>query len=223
MQTNYPFSQYLTYIIKADVDFDLYVRLPECVAAHKSTAQFSGGEGDPMSPSDGLHRLNIKSGLTKLFVHLHMNIRTVIREGAVAVYRGPLLYSADIEHTCTPHRPLNFDSMQPLPEQETDERCRDWVLEPTSEWRYAIDPSTIRIGHTTPHDAKLPDPVFDRKNSPVSLEVDAYPIDWPEVRGTAGLPPVNPKVDRSTRVTLKLIPFGAAKLHIAQFPVAKLE
>ena len=38
-----------------------------------------------------------------------------------------------------------------------------------------------------------------------------------------GLPPVDPVVDKSQKVKLKLIPFGAAKLHIAQFPVAKYE
>lgn len=167
----------------------------------------------------------MKSGQTTLLLHLPMQIRTVVRNSTVGIYRGPLLYAAAIDYSQTSHNPLNWTDRTPLPASEVDARSRDWALEPTSPWQYAISPSTLRVGtgqNLSAHDTLL-SPVFALKNAPVSLEVDAYPIDWPEDKGTAALPPVDPVVDPTAKVTLKLIPYGAAKLHIAQFPVARFE
>lgn len=183
----------------------------------------NGKNSASASSQDDLQKVQIKKGQTAFSLYLPMQITTVTRNETIGVYRGPLLYAADIQYSSSSHQPLNWTDRTPLPDSEVNPHARDYVLEATSQWRYAIDPSTLRLQAEHPAAEVLPNPLFTRDTPPVSLEVDAYPIDWPETLGTAALPPVNPVVDRSTKTTLKLIPFGAAKIHIAQFPVAKFE
>ncbi|KAH8586555.1 hypothetical protein B0O99DRAFT_701834 [Bisporella sp. PMI_857] len=221
--TNYPFSDELRYKINSETDFNFYVRIPEWTVKQKAKVHLAGDEAKNFTVGNGLHRFFVKKGQTSLSVQLPMEITTVTRNQTIGVYRGPLLYAADIEYLYTPHQPLNWTDRTPLDNSEVSPHSKDYVLEPTSEWRYAIDPSTLKVSEDCPKNTKLANPVFTRGGSPIRLEVDAYPIDWPETLGTAALPPVDPIVDRSTKATLKLIPFGAAKLHIAQFPIAKFE
>jgi hypothetical protein len=69
-------------------------------------------------------------------------------------------------------------------------------------------------------DKDLQNPVWTRDAVPVALWVDARLIDWARSSGTAAVPPKNPFVaGNATRV--RSIPYGAAKLRIADFPVAQ--
>lgn len=220
--TNYPFSDTLYYKIDADTEFDFFIRIPEWTVRENAFVKINHGRKEALRPNnEGLHRLGVKKGTVEVTVHLPMEITTVSRNETIGVYRGPILYSADIEYTETSHQPLNWTDLQPLDGTEVDPRAKDHILEPTSAWKYALDPETLRVGDMFADGDDLPNPIFLRKNAPVSLQVDAYPIDWPIELDTAALPPIAPLVDRSEKVNLRLIPFAAAKLHIAQFPVAR--
>lgn len=164
-----------------------------------------------------MHYFNISSGTTELIVTFPMKTEVVTRNQTVGIYHGPLLYAADIAYSQTSHRPLNWTDRLPLDDSQILPQTMDYVLEPTSPWQFAIDPDTIsvEVGDTG-------SPIFGRNGPPLALYVDAYTIDWPITLDTAALPPINPLVDPATKIRLKLIPFGAAKLHIAQFPVATI-
>jgi hypothetical protein len=100
------------------------------------------------------------------------------------------------------------------------EETHDWVLDPTSEWRYAIDPASVTVEQLHNSEKDLQNPVWTRDAVPVALWVDAWLIDWQQALGTAAVPPQNPAVTgEPTRI--RLIPYGAAKLRIADFPVAQ--
>lgn len=220
--TNYPFADTLSYDIDSETDFDFYVRVPEWTVKDEATAKIGDDDAESLSPDgDGLHRVQIKKGTTKLIVQLPMEVKTVTRDGSVAFYRGPLLYSADIKYNETKYSPLDYGTQEPIPKDQLHPDAYDATYEPVSEWRYAVDPSTVTInkGDET---GKLPNPIFVNNGPPTSLKVDAYPIDWPVQNGTAASPPINPTVDASKKTTIKLVPFGAAKVHIAQFPVAQI-
>lgn len=219
--TNYPFSDKLSYNIESDTDFNFFIRIPSWTVKDKATIKVDDGEAEPISPENDLQRVEVKSGSTKLTITLPMEIQTVTRDDAVAFYRGPLLYAADIEHNETRFSPLSYDTLEPLPEDQLHPDAYDVTFAPIAEWKYAVDPSTVKVnkGDET---GELPNPVFVSGGPPTSLEVDAYPIDWVVKNGTAATPPVNPEVDQNQKTTIKLIPYGAAKLHIAQFPVASL-
>lgn len=121
------------------------------------------------------------------------------------------------------HQPLNWTDRTPLSAAETAPQSRDWVLEPTGQWKYAVDPDAekMTVVDTTAHNRPLASQVWTREAVPVALLVDGYPVDWPEEMGTAAVPPTSPvSVQSSEKTKLRLIPYGAAKLHIAQFPVA---
>lgn len=221
--TNYPFSDQLSYTIDSDTDFKFFIRVPSWTVADKATIKIGDGEAKPLSPNDdNLQQVEVKKGTTKLTVTLPMKVKTATRGESVAFYRGPLLYAADIEYNETKYTPRDYNTQEPLPEDQIHPDSYDAVFEPVSEWRFAVDPSTVTVkqGDET---AELPNPVFVNDGPPTSLEVDAYPIDWPVKNGTAASPPTNPTVDPSRKTAIKLIPYGAAKLHIAEFPVAKLE
>lgn len=151
-----------------------------------------------------------------------MNIRIIERDGSVAFYRGPLLYAADVKHNETTYPATDFSSRKPLSKEHTHSKAYDAIFEPVSEWRFAVDPSTVKVIESN-ENATLPNPIWVNDGPPTSLEIIAYPIHWPVENGTAAKPPVDPVVDPRKNTTIKLVPFGAAKLHIAQFPIARLD
>ncbi|OBT61933.1 hypothetical protein VE03_08242 [Pseudogymnoascus sp. 23342-1-I1] len=223
--TNYPFSPKLTYTIKSKTDFNFAVRVPDWASASlpKSSIQIRGGKPVPLCPdSSSLQQIPIKKGTTKITITFPMEIHIETRNETVGFYYGPLLYAADIEYEETTHQPLNWTDRKPLDDSEVDPRAHDYVLKPMTAWQFAVDPSTVVVEKTGRENEALPNPVFARDGPPTALSVDAYPIEWPVDKDTAALPPINPTVDPLKKTKLKLIPFGAAKLHIAQFPVAKL-
>lgn len=222
--TNYPFSDELSYTIESETDFKFSVRVPEWTVLEDATITVGDGEAQPLSRNDnGLHDVSVGSGTTSITVKLPMKITTATRDDSIAFYHGPLLYAAHIAHNETVTTPRSGSGEEALPEDQYDARAYDVSYSPVEDWQYAVDPSTVVVKHDRDQNAELPNPVWVSDGPPTSLEVDAYLIDWPVANGTAAPPPVNPVVDKSQKVTLKLIPYGAAKLHIAQFPVAKFE
>ncbi|KAH8655429.1 hypothetical protein BX600DRAFT_515250 [Xylariales sp. PMI_506] len=222
--TNYPFSGTIAYTITSQTRFSFSVRVPGWVSSMSQTSiAINNGHLKALSPdASSLQNVPISEGTTKITINLPLDVRVETRNNSAVIFRGPLLYAADIQYNVTSHQPLNFTDRTPLPDSELDPRARDYVLEPTSPWQFAIDPSSIKVMADRPDTAKLPNPVFTRDGPPTALVVDAYPISWAQDKGTAGLPPTNPTVDANTKTTLRLIPFGAAKLHIAEFPIANI-
>ncbi|CAL5874729.1 uncharacterized protein PFLUO_LOCUS9030 [Penicillium psychrofluorescens] len=223
-ETNYPFSGELNYKIEAERDFQFAIRVPGWVTDLKKTSiSINGVKPTQLNPdASGLQYVPIRRGKTMITVDLPLEIRTVERNGSVGIYRGPLLYAADITINETSHQPLNWTDRLPLPASQVDPRSRDYVMNPSSPWQFAIDPSTLAVQQEHRVDSRLPNPVWTSGGPPTALSVDAYPIDWPLDLGTAAPPPINPVVDARTKTSLRLVPFGAAKLHIAQFPVANI-
>ncbi|ETS87454.1 hypothetical protein PFICI_01282 [Pestalotiopsis fici W106-1] len=220
--TNYPFSSSLEYTVTSEVAFDFYVRIPEWTAMNSSFAM-QNGHKSPLKPeADGLHHFRLEQGATKLSVFLDMSINIVMRNGSAGVYRGPLLYAAAADYNETAFQPLNWTDRSALPTAQVDPRSRDHALIPTSPWMYAIDPSTVAMESGGDLRGPLSNPIFSKHAILPTLAVDAYRFDWPIDHDTAAIPPIKPTVDVSSRTRLKLIPYGAAKLHIAQFPVVDL-
>lgn len=222
-ETNYPFYGILRYTIRSETGFDFSVRIPAwALISNKSKYRVGQGEWRNLSPTaDHLQSFQIGSGTTAVEVDLHMVPQvTEPLNGSVAIYYGPLLYALDIEVAAlTSHSPLNWTDRTPLPGADVIPQTRDWVMNPASEWRYSIDPSFITVESLNEPGRALPNPIWTREAMPVALWVDVWLIDWEQEMGTAALPPVHPEVKgKPTRI--RLIPYGAAKLHIADFPVA---
>lgn len=220
-ETSYPFDSILKYTIQSQTKFDFAVRIPDWTTP-KANIEVNGGRRKTVAPDDsGLHHTTILPGTTTLTLELPMEVRITMRNSSASIYYGPLLYAFDIPHTETHHQPLNWTDRKPLPDDEVHPHSHDYVLEPTELWQYAIDPDSIVVKTSKSTVKNLPNPIFAKDAPPVFLTVDAWKIAWPTDTGSAALPPIDPVVDKDNKEKIKLVPFGSAKLHIAQFPVAK--
>ncbi|KAI1053249.1 hypothetical protein LB506_012310 [Fusarium annulatum] len=220
-ETSYPFDSILKYTIESKTKFDFAVRIPGWTTP-KANIEMNGGRSKTVAPDDsGLHHTTILPGITTLTLELPMEVRVAMRNSSASIYYGPLLYAFDIPYTETHHQPLNWTDRKPLPNDEVHPHSHDYVLEPTELWQYAIDPDSIVVKTSTSTVKNLPNPIFAKDAPPVFLTVDAWKIAWPTDNDTAAWPPINPVVDKDRKEKIKLVPFGSAKLHIAQFPVAK--
>ncbi|CAA7269913.1 unnamed protein product [Cyclocybe aegerita] len=208
VDTQYPFSDILATTVTATKAFTYYVRIPSWVIG--GTIAIDGRAAQPVAPVNGLQAVSAKAGTTTFVLTLPAPVTTESRpHGSIAVHRGPLHYAFDIPRSATV---LSRSAQQPL--------AVDLQFDATAPWQYAIDPATLEFVPDTPA-ATLPSPIFDSGKPPLSITVSACPVSWPIAGDTfAASPPTNPACTGSAR-TIKLTPFGATKLRIAEFPVFK--
>lgn len=100
------------------------------------------------------------------------------------------------------------------PQAGSETRATEFEFDATSEWRYAIDPSTAKF---TPGDApsELPSPLWESGKSPFTLSIEGCVIDWDTAGDTfASVPPQSPVqcADGQERTTLSLAPYGVSLL-----------
>ncbi|KAJ7032795.1 hypothetical protein C8F04DRAFT_1106569 [Mycena alexandri] len=213
VETLYPFEDTLTTTITASEAFTYLVRIPSWVT--EGTISINGGKAEAVKRGEnGLHAVSVGAGTTTLVLEVPAEIRVENRpHGSIAVHRGPLNYAFDIPRT---EKQLSAHPLEP--------RAVDMEFLPATAdaWQLAIDPSTLAFTNTPPASGVLPSPIYDAGLPPFTLSVSACPIDWP-VAGDmfATPPPENPACLGAFR-NVTLWPFGAAKLRIGQFPVAKV-
>jgi len=234
-QTNYPFSNTLSYIIDTTSPFTFSIRVPNW-ALNSSTISINRGPPSPFTRSPhNLHSIHISNRTTLITVSLAIETRIVPRESnTVAIYRGPLLYALSIAQNITSFPPLSFESANTQP---TDD---EWTLYPLTQdysivpiprtpgsvrtdniWNIAIDPEQI-IVHEEVHG--LPNPLWDDETSPLWLDVAATEIEWGLDQGTAAPPPEEKNVKMLGRpFWTKWVPYGGAKIHMGEVPRIKLE
>jgi len=170
---------------------------------------------------EGLFHVSVDPGTSNFTVTLGAEVRTVQRgNNTVGVYRGALLYSLDIDFNTSSHQALEYSTRTPLPENQTVPQSVDHEYIPSTPWAVGIDPSQIVVRQT--NESQLKNPIFERGAPPIYLEVTASEVLWPLNDGTASVPSDNVTVIGEP-FTARLIPYGRAKLHMAQLPVLDLK
>ncbi|KAF9054822.1 hypothetical protein BJ165DRAFT_1382530 [Panaeolus papilionaceus] len=229
--TLYPFGLTIKYTIKATKAFNFNVRIPDW--AKNSQTQFSvnGGKNVAVSPdSNSFQKIAAKAGTTTVLISLSAPLSIETRfNNAVAISRGPLLYALELSYndTMTP----GLRSAQALSDVRnlypnapaafltpTDDHTKDHTLLPTTEWRVAIDPSTIEVLDTSTKTSAMPFYAWAPNAQPVSMSVTACQINWGLENGTAAAPPPSPNKCVGKLFKAKLVPFGAAKLRLGEIP-----
>ncbi|KAL0581263.1 hypothetical protein V5O48_000746 [Marasmius crinis-equi] len=208
VNTRYPFGDILNYEISAEKDFTFYIRIPSWVS--RGSLSVNGGTEERLSPENGLQKVDIKKGKTRLVLNVPAEISVENRpHGSVAIHRGPLNYAFDIARN---EKLLKVDPRE--------SHAVDLEYDPINTWEYAIDTSQLAFHYAPPSSSeKLPSPIFDTGKPPNTITATACRIEWP-VGGDlfAANPPENPEcVGPETVITLW--PFGATKLRISEFPV----
>ncbi|KAI0842957.1 hypothetical protein F5Y06DRAFT_77736 [Hypoxylon sp. FL0890] len=217
--TNYPFGMNLNYLVTSDSDFTFYVRIPGW-ADSSSTITGPDGKTNRVSPSDqGLQKIQLGHGTSHISINFNTEPRVVTRaNNTAAIYYGPLLYSLYIDAEVSDVPPIAFSGGS-VPSTSTTSQTHDHIIEPKSIWNVAIDPSQIRVAQADV--STLSNPIWDLNAPPIELRVAAVEIDWPTEFDTAANPPLEPQITGKP-FSARFVPYGSAKIHMAQLPVVNL-
>ncbi|HSP96242.1 MAG TPA: beta-L-arabinofuranosidase domain-containing protein [Candidatus Dormibacteraeota bacterium] len=207
-ETSYPFDGALTFTVRctAPTAFALSWRVPSWVAGGE--VEEPGARARPLDARAGWARVERewRDG-DRLHVRLPMPLRTSRWDrAAVAVERGPLVFALRISE--------EWRAVSGTPP------FADYELRPTTAWNYALvlDPAaperTIRVeprsGTAQP---------WSPDGTPVVLQARARRVPgWVVEGGAAGPVPEPPVAAAEGEETVELVPFGAARLRISQFP-----
>ena len=230
-ETNYPFENGLFYNINAAKAFDFYVRVP---AWATSAVLSNGGETKSSTPENEILKISVPKGRSRLLYTIGTDIRTSARANdTVAVYRGALLYSIPIASDTTDTPPHNYYNFTQYPSWYAPPESHDYIMRNTTEWNIAIDPSTLQYVSSSPstyhinyRPASLPSPMFAAGAPPMFMTAKGCLIDWPLIfnQSTPGPPPIGDyRKCLGESFIVKLVPYGSAKLHMAELPTIDLK
>ncbi|KAB5542428.1 hypothetical protein GE09DRAFT_1175697 [Coniochaeta sp. 2T2.1] len=223
VNTDYPFTNTLTYVVDASTSLDLHLRVPSWSQQTTITVNDVSQPLHPTSPSS-TQLIPLPAGKSTVRLTLSYAIRTVPRaSGSISVYVGNLLYALDVGQLTTTTLPHAFtDPHGPGMTHIPFPQVRDHYLEPTEPWNVAVDPSTLSYHGL--QSAGLSTGVFDYDRTPTYITVRGCQVQWglfddrtPEDR------PVSGKCAEGTTGTFRLIPYGAAKVHMTELPTVELK
>ncbi|KAI5833318.1 hypothetical protein K523DRAFT_343192 [Schizophyllum commune Tattone D] len=212
VDTLYPFGNVLNYVITASTPTALKIRVPSWAQTGSSTITVGGGAATPLNPDSAtsLYKVEIPAGSTNIVVILDMQVEVEERlNGAVAVTRGPLNYALELAYNVTTTEGLRC----------TDNHTVDNTLLPISTWALAINPDTLTVQDTSNNTDSIPHYTWKPGNLPVSMTVQACPISWDVVNGTASAPPQSPNACTGDVFEARLLPFGSSQLRLGEMPV----
>jgi hypothetical protein len=175
--------------------------------------QVAGAKADSARAGE-YHTLCLEwQGTTEVVLSLPMSPRVQTgHNGAVALQRGPLVYSLPIGeawrrmHEDQPYRELPH---------------ADWEIYATTPWNYAldVDPGAPELDvQVTEH--PIGERPFSPKGAPVSLAVRGRRLpEWNREHGSAADAPQSPVRSTEPLESLSLVPYGCTNLRITEFPV----
>jgi hypothetical protein len=126
--------------------------------------------------------------------------------GSVYVMRGPLLFALDIGEKW----------------KKLDQKgeTADWEVDPTTPWNYGlmVNRNNPQQSFVIDYDKMTAQP-FSPRGAPISIRAKGIRIpSWKMEDNSAGLLPQSPVKQSGATETITLIPYGAAKLRITEFP-----
>jgi uncharacterized protein len=211
-ETDYPFRDTVTITVTPErpAPFPVLLRVPGWTEG--ATLQVPGEPAVSLAPA-AFHRVAREwHGSTTLTLRFPMRPRVSRRyHGALAVERGPLVYSLLMEEAWTrvnadkPHRELPHG---------------DFEVRPASPWDYGLrlDPDAPDDGITFA-EAPIGDQPFSPQGAGMRATVEARRLpDWKLEHGWAGeIAPGRPRSDEPVE-NVALIPYGCTNIRITEFP-----
>ncbi|KAJ7903647.1 hypothetical protein B0H14DRAFT_3680528 [Mycena olivaceomarginata] len=205
-QTGYPFSSTITYQISAQQAFSFGIRVPTWVSNRQISYSIDGGASQTGTANGaGYVVLSVAAGSHTVTANIPMTIRTEHRfNNAVTVYRGPLTYSLDISFSTTVLNTYALNS-------------KDLRYTATSAWQYAISTANFTYNGDSTSASTTQSP-FSQDNPLVTISATVCPISWGVDLNSAAAPPNSPATCTGNHVSVKLVPYGNAKLRMTELP-----
>lgn len=205
-ETEYPFRETVRLLVSPEkpLEFPLVLRVPGWASA--ATVRVNG-RAEPKVAAGAFHRIlrTWKAG-DVVEIRLPMELRSSRWfNGSVAVERGPLVFSLRIGEDW---RKLRDHSP-----------AADWEVHPVTAWNYGLlaDLKTMKV-----REKPVGPYPFSPEGAPVEIQARGRKLPfWQMENGSAAPPPQGPVASREPLETITLIPYGAAKLRITEFPVVE--
>ena len=212
--TDYPFRDTARVSLRASVPvrFPLLLRVP----AWAEGAQIRvGGRTEAVPPRAGeFCRIEREwRGTTEIELRFPMRGRLWQGyRGAVAVERGPLVYSLAIGEEW---KRINADK----PHRELPHG--DWEVHPTTPWSYALDVSAATLEEDlTFVERPVGATPFSPTGAPVIARARGRRVPgWEKVHGSAADVPEGPVHSREPLEDLTLVPYGCTSLRMTELPL----
>ena len=225
-ETTYPFGSVLTYSIVSDRAFDFYVRVPTWIVLSGSSIAVGSAAPASLSPdSHGMHRIRVQGSPTPTKVFYILASNNVLETRAndtIAVHNGALLYALQIGALNKTYPLLDY-KQHPI-SYSAPPQVQDYFITNTSRWSWAINGDTLQVHGPDEASITLPTPIFAVDAPPQYISAQGCLIEWPLLKnGVPGSAPA--KADRKCLgdvQEVKLVPYGSAKLHMAELPTIDL-
>ena len=212
LETDYPFRETLRLTVTAEtaVRFPLLLRVPAW--AEGAAARVAGGSEERLAPGS-FHRIERTwEGSSAVDIRFPMRPKASRRyHGAVAIERGPLVYSLKLGESWTrvnadkPHRELPHG---------------DFEVRPTTPWNYGLLIDEARPEASVAFEER---PVGEKPFSPDGAGVVARARGrklpgWKLAHGWAAEVPPEPQLSSEPLEELTLIPYGCTNIRVTEFP-----
>lgn len=213
---NYPFDGRVSILVESGARRPMTVELPipEWAEGTRLLVTSADGKTAPAQvvPAGAMHAVDIGPlGRTRLELDIPLRTRVRFRyNGAASVYRGPLLYSLAVD--------------EEWKQVGGTEPHADWEVHPGSHWNLAMElnPEAPSAGFSfvsAPVGEQEVGIPFDPEHPVSELEAAGGLLpEWVMDKGSAGAPPPSPVTRPSDRRRIRLVPYGATNLRIAEIP-----
>ena len=213
VETNYPFEETISILVQTEgpVNFPMKLRIPKW--CKYPVLKLNGQSFAAENIIDGFTSIERewKSG-DHITLELPMELETVRRaDNAIGISRGPLVYALKIKENWRKRSGNNV-----FPNQE---------VVPASNWNYAlkIDKEDIKKSFSMKVTTVGTQP-FSPEDAPIKLIGKGRRVpEWKIEMNSAGTPPISPVISSEPEEEVILIPYGSARLRIAEFPVLAVD
>lgn len=209
-ETNYPFdgTVKLRWVSAPSGSFPLELRIPEWADGSEIRVN---GHRENRAKAGSFHKISRrwKAG-DVVELQFPMRVRSSRWfNNSIALERGPLVFSLKID--------TDWQKIR------DNEQGADWAAYPRTPWNYGLlidenDPEkSVKV-----KEHALANYPYSMQGVPIQMEVKARRVpSWQIAEGSAGTLPQSPATSDQPVETVTLIPYGAAKLRITEFPVLK--